>query len=128
MVDTQPIDNNEDIIDSRDVIARIAALDPLHDKCSTDDCPDEMEHAEFDALTALAEEASDAASWSGGAALIADSYFEEYAEELACDIGAIDGNASWPLNHIDWAAAAEELQRGDYLSVDFDGVTYWIRA
>ena len=31
------------------------------------------------------------------------------------------------IARIDWAQAAHELQM-DYTSVDFDGVTYWIRS
>lgn len=48
------------------------------------------------------------------------------AQELADDIGAIDSNAKWPLNHIDWEAAAEELKM-DYTEVNFNGTTYYIR-
>ena len=33
----------------------------------------------------------------------------------------------WPYSCIDWEQAAEELQQ-DYMSVEFDGVTYWMRA
>jgi len=58
--------------------------------------------------------------------LIRDSYFRDYAEELAEDIGAINANATWPNNCIDWDRAARELQ-ADYTSVDFDGETYWTR-
>lgn len=56
--------------------------------------------------------------------LISDTYFEQYAELLAEDIGAIDRNAKWPLNHIDWEAAANELKQ-DYTSVEFEGVEFW---
>lgn len=78
-------------------------------------------------LKALADEASGYASdWKYGETLIRDSYFRDYAEQLADDIGAIDRNASWPVNCIDWDQAARELQM-DYSAVDFDGVTYWIR-
>jgi DNA repair exonuclease SbcCD ATPase subunit len=52
--------------------------------------------------------------------------FEEYAQELAEDIGAIDRNASWPNSCIDWERAARELQM-DYTSVDWDGDTYYYR-
>jgi hypothetical protein len=45
---------------------------------------------------------------------------------LADDIGAIDRNASWPTNWIDWEKAALEL-RVDYSSVEIDGKTYWYR-
>ena len=37
------------------------------------------------------------------------------------------GGASLAATCIDWAQAAREL-RMDYTSVDFDGVTYWIRS
>jgi len=66
------------------------------------------------------------ADWGYGATLIRDSYFEEYAQELAEDIGAIDRNAAWPACHIDWSQAAESLKQ-DYTSIDFAGVTYWVR-
>lgn len=88
---------------------------------------DEDEQAELAALKALAEEAEGyAADWAHGETLIRDSYFKEYAQELAEDIGAINRNATWPNNCIDWDQAARELQM-DYTSVEFDGVTYWIR-
>jgi hypothetical protein len=63
--------------------------------------------------------------WYPGS-LIADDYFERYAQDLADDIGAIDRNASWPTNWIDWEKAALEL-RVDYSSVEIDGKTYWYR-
>lgn len=61
--------------------------------------------------------------------LIAEDDFEEYAEELATDLGYIDdeqGNR-WPFNHIDWEAAADELKQ-DYTTVEYDGDTYYIRS
>lgn len=39
---------------------------------------------------------------------------------------AIDRNASWPANHIDWEAAANELEQ-DYTEVDFNGEVYLYR-
>ena len=78
-------------------------------------------------LKALADEASGyAADWRHGEALIRDSYFKDYAMELAKDIGAINRGATWPNTCIDWDQAAGELKM-DYSAVDFDGVTYWIR-
>jgi hypothetical protein len=58
--------------------------------------------------------------------LIRESYFREYAEELAEDIGAVVSDAKWPNNHIDWDAAADELLT-DYSAVLFDGVEYYYR-
>jgi hypothetical protein len=144
--------NSDDVIDSRDIIARIEELEGMTDTCPTcegrgtlvaesdneDACKtcngegtvaalDEDEEHELKALKQLADEASDyAADWTHGETLIRDSYFQRYAEELADDIGAIDSDAKWPLSCIDWEQAARELQM-DYTSVDFDGVTYWIR-
>lgn len=43
---------------------------------------------------------------------------EEFAEQLAEDIGAVDRNATWPNNHIDWEAAARDLFCGDYYMID----------
>ena len=136
--------NTDDVIDSRDVIARIEELEGERDSFEIDaeilDEPDtignvEVEWAiqneddakELKTLTELAEEAEDYASdWRYGETLIRDSYFEDYARDLAEDIGAIKENASWPNNYIDWEAASEALKL-DYTSVEFDGVTYWVR-
>jgi hypothetical protein len=169
------ISNSEDIIDSRDIIARIEELEaeieaeeisedngaePQLDEdgntkvetatCGTcgkswndalissstptpgGRCPYEHIHDEIEELKvlhSLAEEASGyAADWSHGETLIRDSYFEDYAQQLAEDIGATNSEAAhqWPLTCIDWKQAARELQM-DYTSVDYDGVTYWIR-
>ena len=119
------INNLEDIIDSRDVIERIDELTEMRDDENEDFGEDERE--ELKALETLAEEASGyAADWRYGESLIRDSYFVEYAEQLASDIGAVDRNAGWPACHIDWDAAAESLKQ-DYTCVEFDGVDYWIR-
>ena len=84
------------------------------------------EGAEHKQIVELEQEIN-SSEWQHGLELIADSYFEEYAEQLADDIGAIDRNAIWPVNCIDWEKAARELQM-DYSSVDFDGETYWYRS
>lgn len=135
------VSNNDDVIDSRQIIERIAELREgieETDACvqaDGDDCACGMPldshdvdeyRDELATLEALAEEASASPDWQYGETLILDSYFRDYAEQLADDIGAISGTEQWPLRHIDWEAAARELQQ-DYISVDFDGVTYWIR-
>ena len=86
----------------------------------------EDDAAELTALLALRGEAAGyAQDWRHGATLIRDSHFIEYAQELADELGATSG-ASWPLTCIDWEKAARDLKY-DYTSVEFDGVTYWIR-
>lgn len=146
---TAEISNSEDVIDSRDVIARIddleserqdlvAAIDNAKADVEDDDSPvrsaetdlevwDDENGDELKALKALAEEVEGyAEDWNYGASLVRDSYFVEYAQQLADDIGAINKDARWPNDCIDWDKAAGELQQ-DYTSVDFDGVTYWVR-
>lgn len=85
------------------------------------------EAEELNALKALAEEGGGSPDWGHGEALIRDSYFERYAQELAEDCGMLKDTDSWPNRCIDWEKAADELKQ-DYFSVDFDGVDYWIRS
>lgn len=131
--------NNDDVIDSRDVIHWIDALTQEFID-NTDTEPADYMSAEdwkvglsaddaeaLVALIALKNEADSSPDWKYGETLIRDSHFQDYAEELADDIGALDRDFSWPRNHIDWEAAANELKE-DYFSVEFDGETYWIRA
>ena len=120
MIEPREVTNGDDVIDSRDVIERISFLEGKDDRDESDD--DELE-----TLKNLADEAQGyCADWEYGETLIRDSYFKEYAEQFAEEIGAIDSNATWPNNCIDWDRAARELQQ-DYTSIDFDGVEYWTR-
>lgn len=114
-VRTKPIENDQDVIDSRDVIARIEALQGTED---------EGELKELAALEALAKEAEGyAPDWQHGEALIRDSYFESYMDEMLEDCGELPKDLPCYLSiTVDYKA----LQM-DYTSVEFDGVTYWIR-
>lgn len=128
MKGTDEITNQEDIIDSREIIARIEYLESERESAENpDEWDDSDEGQELKALKALADEASGSADWTYGETLIRDSYFEDYARELAEDIGAIPKDLGWPCNHIDWEGATNALKM-DYFSVEFDGVEYWIRA
>jgi len=130
MTRSKEITNSEDVIGSRDVIERIEYLESERDGLEGEALAEwnESDKAnELKELQALADEASGSPDWTYGEALIRDSYFKRYAQELADDIGAVPDNLSWPCMCIDWEQAARELQM-DYMSVDFDGITYWIRA
>lgn len=113
----------DDVIDSREVIKRIEDLeDELQAEIIGDDDKDELA-----ALQELQKEAEGySEDWLHGSTLVRDSYFQEYAQELAEDCGMIKSNATWPNNCIDWEEAARQLKQ-DYTEVDFDGVTYWVR-
>lgn len=116
------ISNTDDIIDSRDIIARIAELEGIDS--SINGLEESDEATELVMLRELEDEAEGVGDWKYGAQLIRDSYFGTYARELA---GAIKDDTQWPCTCIDWKQAARELQM-DYTSVDFDGVTYWVRS
>lgn len=129
------IDNMQDFIDIRDVIERV---EELREECEAYDgtgawareCPDDAD--ELTTLESLLSELCGNGGdekWEGNwypRALIRDSHFEEYAEQLANDIGATNNEAHWPNSCIDWECAARELQM-DYSSVEYDGATYWYR-
>jgi len=149
------ISNTDNIIDSRDVITRVdeleSELQDTHEEAvkewDDDDADvrgpqpspdfdtwlearaDEDDDArELLALRALAAEGEDyAPDWRHGEALIRDDYFTTYAQQFADDIGAINREATWPLCHIDWDAAAESLKQ-NYSAIDYDGVSYWVRS
>lgn len=151
---TRNVDNSQDILDSRDIIKRIEELRDEREtlqndveesnaklcETSIEEYADALDVAraaleewteeygdELAALEALAEEARGySEDWEYGVTLIRDSYFKEYAQELAEDIGAINRDAVWPNTCIDWDQAAEALQM-DYALIEFDGVTYWVR-
>lgn len=129
------IDNTQDLIDVRDIIARVEELetqledagDWLGDGSTPDEGREEL--ATLSAFLAdLAGNGGDE-EWRGDwypVTLVRDSYFKEYAQDLAEDIGAIPDNAQWPCRCIDWDKAAWEL-RMDYTSAEYGGVTYWYR-
>jgi len=120
------ISNNDDIIDSRDVIERIDYLDSLYD--DPDYLRSEDEYREVKALRDLAEQGeNDAEDWLYGATLIRESYFTEYAREYVTEIyGESVGNVpDWVV--VDWEATADNLAT-DYTELTFDGVTYLVRG
>jgi hypothetical protein len=121
---TREISNTDDVIDSRDVIARIEEIEGLGD----DKNLSQEDLDEVTALRALQDRAEGYASdWQYGATLIRRSYFKQYAMQLADDIGAINADATWPNNCIDWDRAARELEM-DYTLVDFGDVEYLVRS
>jgi DNA repair exonuclease SbcCD ATPase subunit len=80
---------------------------------------------ELKSLKALQEEAEGYCDWTNGAQLIRDSHFTEAMQELCEDIGDLPKDIPGYLV-IDWDATASNL-RADYTSVEFGGVTYWVR-
>ena len=133
------------IIDTRDLAKE---LDKLEDELTTleetrdeaIEAADEDEIAEamndleewlvdnVDRLEDLRTLRDEIPEWQYGEALIADGYFEEYAQDLASDLYGNEINDDrWPFDCIDWARAADELKQG-YTYIDFDGDTWWYRV
>lgn len=134
------VDPMDSIIDSRNVIARINWIEselathneepeegeePGEPYLTKEDVEDYTE--ELTSLRGLAQEGEGHASdWANGVGVIANSYFEDYAKELASDLhgGSFDG-APWPFNHIDWESAVTDIQT-DYSRFDWEGYTFWV--
>ena len=122
-----------DIIDVRDICARIEELGPAHGTCADTGCLDEVGHDEYEGLVGLmgllAGNGGDE-EWQGEwypLKLILDSYFEDHAREEAGEIYSEElSEARWPFNCIDWREVAAMLRR-DYISVEYGGYTYWYR-
>ncbi len=121
------ISNTADTIDSRDIIERIEDLESPYDAENGLDNISDDEKDELLALKCLAEEAEDCCDWVDDVTLIHDNYFTRYAEQYAENIGTVGSADQWPVSHIDWEAAASDLQT-DFSSVDYDGATYWVRS
>lgn len=119
------IDNTQDIIDSRDIIARIEELEGIEDQSSE-------EAQELAVLLKVQEQAEDCADYQYGEVLIRESYFTDYIKELIDDCYELPkefNSGAWPWRHmtLDYEAAADEA-KDDYTHIDFDGVTYLIRS
>lgn len=131
------ISNHDDIIDSRDVIARTDELQSEYDdlkaerydlQTATRDLADwENDYAdELKSLTDLQEQAEGyVPDWRYGATLIRESYFTEYIMEMLADIGDLPRHLPHYLV-IDEEATANNI-KDDYTEVEFDGVTYLVR-
>lgn len=133
-IEPEQVDNSNDLIDVRDIIARVEYLRDetaeAHADSEQDDVLDmRAELATLETLLGDLKGNGGDEQWHGDwypITMVRDSYFERHAEELADDLGLIPANAQWPANCIDWGQAAHQL-RMDYTSVEFDGVTYWYR-
>lgn len=127
------------IIDSRDIIERIEELEDIKNSMQQDVDDDRTsgselalwlqgeEAEELNALIAFATEASQYSSdWEYGETLIHEDYFTEYCMEMLKDCGELPTNISWYIV-IDEEATAENL-KSDYVKLEFDGQTYYMRA
>ena len=87
---------------------------------------------ELNALLALADEAECSPGWLCGETLIHEDYFTDYTEEMINDCYELPkefNSGDWPWRHmtIDYEAAADEAKQ-NYMEVNFDGATYYLRG
>lgn len=133
------ISNNDDVIDSREVIERIEELQDERENLEFMDDEEktlEERQAEWDEseegeelkhLKALQDELEDyCPDWRFGVTLIRESYFTEYCKDLVKEIDALPSLPQYIESNINWDGVAEYLQ-ADYTSGEFDDVTYWAR-
>ena len=71
------------------------------------------EYREMAALREFVDDVGESYCRDGSVQLVAEEAFEDYARELAEDIGETHREDRWPHTCIDWAQAADEL-RQDY--------------
>jgi hypothetical protein len=150
----RPITNNDDVIDSRDLIDRaydlIDEFLPAFNEQQADDGDEDLQIEREDALhddlfnawleaaanmgderDELVEllkvwrECENFSDWTYGEQLIRDNYFTEYARQMLEDCGTIPSELPWYVA-VDWDKTADNI-KVDYTYVDFNGVDYWIR-
>lgn len=125
-----PPEVGDDIINSDDVNdCLVDIINEIGDSESLEEFVDEREQEA--SLRTILEAGLNGVSpedWNYGVALIADHYFEEYAEELAKDCGYLPDDEDNPLLVcVDWGRWADDV-RQYYTEIDIEGETYWVRA
>ena len=120
------IGNCARLITGEEVKGRIAELEPVMKAPDVIDCDEQRDALlrEFSVLKQLDCDVCNvlARSWTHET-LVRDSAFVAFLQEQAVDMCGTQG---WPLTCVNWDQAANEA-RMDWLSVGFDGVTYWVR-
>lgn len=126
---TTTLDLSADMIDVRDIIARVEELETIIGD-SLDAESVQMAMSEHQDLAALLGELAGYGGdeqWRGDwypVTLIRDSYFIDYARELLEDCGDIPRNLPHYIA-IDWKKTAMNI-RQDYSHISLDA-TYWYR-
>lgn len=122
------LDLNADIIDVRDIIARVEELEG--EMPDGDDARNWEDADEYATLTSILEDLQGQGGdeqWRGDwypVTLIAESYFIEYAQELVCEVENLGDLPHYV--EIDWEATARNVAM-DYSTVEVDGIEYLFR-
>jgi Antirestriction protein (ArdA) len=121
--------SHEDRLDSRDLEEMIDELEDEQAEAIEDEHDGSWDHTDgatlLDALREL-RTATEGEGWHDGIGFISEDDFEDFARELAEDIGAVPEDYTWPTSCIDWKQAARELAM-DYSTVTIGKVTFLYR-
>lgn len=121
------IDNSMDYIDSRDILERIEELEGMKENWG-EEWEESSESDELKNLLGIRDECQGYGDWKYGETLIRRSEWVEYCQEFCIDVGYVSSELpSLIENNIDWKGVADDLE-DDYMTVDFDGVEYLMRA
>lgn len=119
--------------DSRDLVEVRDEAESLRDEMNEDIegegesyTPEEAGEVE-EIIEAINDLEGEIGEFDDGNTLIPEYEWVEYAQQLAEEIGAVNEEANWPNNCIDWERAARELAM-DYTLVDIDGQDYYVRS
>ncbi len=137
---TSLLEDRDDIEDGDDGPESQAMLDKIQTAIEAkeealeeiDEEIDDYKEDEYNALKVFVEEASGAPDWHHGETLIPEDEFTDYIEELinSCyEMPSEINSGKWPYNHmsVDYEAAADEA-KSDYMEVEYQGLTYLLRA
>lgn len=109
-----------DYLDSRDLEEELKELEEQEDK-------DEIDQRRLKSLKELKSECENY-GWEYGICFIPTHMFQDYAREVAEDVGYISDENNPLLNCVDWEQWADMLEM-DYSEVDFEGDSYlWMGA
>ena len=121
---------SEDILDSREIEEKIEELREQVEQADLDEIDSSEDTEELEMLLAFKADAVSEIGedeWEWGITFISDNYFVDYTEELAKDLGYINGETEgWPFRHIDWDEAADDL-KNDYSELKLGSEIYWGR-
>lgn len=131
---TENLIKHDDIVDVRDIIAKLETLERLRSDTLDEDAANwelSEESKELAALECLMEDLKGKGGdeqWRGDwypVTLINEDYFTEYTKELVTECGYLSRDfPGWIA--IDWDGTAEKL-RPDYTSINIDDHVYWTR-
>jgi len=120
--------NTRDLVDRLDELETAELPDPASDAGLLSKLIEERQE-DMDLIRAIISEIElhGERKCRDGISLIADEYFEKYAQGLADETGLVDPLPRWLYNSIAWSQAAQRLQAKIYTSVEIEGQTFWYR-